>query len=186
MWPFNRNSSKTDSHSEYIDCAQFLASERLRDLTPDEREEIKRAFGPLQKQCYLSNHVDNILGASAAATLCNLASGMTREVLELESDTDLKSDLETAGEAETIKFRDETKAQQDRAIWLARKATELYPHPVLFARLAKLLEAAGRSDDANKVREIYDKLKAAWTPRYTDELLMMELNPETPYSEKCE
>jgi hypothetical protein len=45
--------------------------------------------------------------------------------------------------------------------------------------------ATARSDDANKVREIYDKLKAAWTPRYTDELLMMELNPETPYGEKC-
>ncbi len=145
-----------------------------------------RGFGPLQEQSYLSNHVDNILGASAAATLCNLASGMIREAIESESDSELMSDLETAGEAETAKFRDENKALRDRAIWLARKATELYPHPVLFARLAKLLEATGRGEDANKVREVYDKQKIVWTPRYTDELLMLELDPETPFGEKCE
>jgi hypothetical protein len=180
MWPFKRNSSKTDPYSDYIDSTQFLASEQLRDLTPDEREEIKRAFGSLQRQRYHPNHAGDILGAAAAATLCNLATGMVHEVCQLQSDSELKSHLQTAGDAEARKFRAEAQEFQDRAIWLARKATDLYRHPILFARLAKLLQVAGRSTEVSTIQEAQKKQEAQWVPKYTDELLMFHLTPEDP------
>jgi hypothetical protein len=175
-----KTKQKPESHSGYVGCDQWLASDRLCGLNPDELEEIRRAFGPLQQKSYLSNHVDKILGASAAATLCNLASGIAREVSEWESDPELIHDLEITDDPEAVKFRNEIEENKNRAIWLAYKATELYAHPLLFDRLDNLLESMGKKDDAKKMREIHNKEKLAWTPKYTDKMLMMSLNPENP------
>jgi hypothetical protein len=172
-----------DSRQVYVGCEEFLASQRLSDLTSDEREEVWRGFGPAREQRYLSNHVDNILGASAAATLCNLASGMLGEVLEMESDERLRADLAASRKADADRSREEIKAMKDRAIWLARKAIEVYPHPVLYGRLIELLELVGRDEDAESVRDVHEKQKSAWTSRYTDELLMMSLNPKAHCAE---
>ena len=184
MWPFNRSTPLSDPYSDYIDCAQFLASEPLRDLTPDEREEVKCGFGALQSQRYHPKHANEILGASAAATLCNLSAGMIHEVCEMESDSELKLDLERAGNVEATKFQDELKESQERAIWLARKATDLYPHPVLFARLAGLLEAIGRSDAATPIRELQRRREKAWASRYADKLLMIDLARGEPMGQE--
>jgi hypothetical protein len=175
MWPFKRNTPSPDAYSNYIDCSQFLASEALRDLTPEEREEVRRGFGALQSQRYHPKFAGDILGASASATLCNLASGIVREVCEMESAPELNLELEKAGHVEATKFRDELKQSADRAIWLAHKATDLYAHPVVFERLAGVLEAIGRNDAATSVRELQSKREKEWVSRYTDKLLMIDL-----------
>jgi len=66
----------------------------------------------------------------------------------------------------------------DRAILATRKAIDLYPHPVLFSRLADFLEKTGWANDAKTIREIQRKQQSVWVEKRTDELLMIRLDPD--------
>jgi hypothetical protein len=97
---------------------------------------------------------------------------MLREMMEFAADPELQADSETQQDLQQCK---------NRAVWLSKKATDLYPHPVLFARLARVLKSAGRTAEAEMLLESQRKREEAWVKKYTDEFLMLGLSDENQF-----
>jgi|SoiMethySBSTD1v2_1073268.scaffolds.fasta_scaffold08040_11 hypothetical protein len=161
MWPFSRKPQepKADPYEDYIDCSRFMKDERIQSLTIEERDEVVRALSQFQDHRYHPDIGDSLLSAVAAAALCNYASRLIEQTLDGYLDE---------GESRT--------ELSDKAIVATRKAIDLYPHPVLFSRLANFLERTGWANDANTIREIQSKQDAVWVEKRTDELLMIRLD----------
>jgi len=174
MWPFKRTAS-TPNIGDYIEAPEWCQGSALADLAPDEREDVERVLRQFSGKKVLRNWADRVFGAVAAAELSNLASGLIRDVVALESGSYLAGEIP---ESERQLALADMVECRERAVWLAKKAVELYPHPVLFPRLAKVLRQAGKTAEGDSVMEAQHDRERAWNKSQIDQGLLIGLMPD--------
>ena len=158
MWPFTKPPRKprADSYSDYATPEQFLQGSRCAQLTSDERAVIQRRLSAFDGQMVHPEIAHDMFGVFAAAGLATYGLDIVRDAEGLESAAE-RTELLGA------------------ALSALQNADLIYPHPALKAHLAELLEAIGRSADANRIRNEASRDEATRTIKETDQILLTDL-----------
>jgi hypothetical protein len=158
MWPFNRTPKKppADPYSDYLTPEQFLRGSRCAQLTSDERAIVERRLSAFDGQMVHPQYAADMFGVFAAAGLATYGLDIVRGAEKPESAED-RAELLGA------------------ALSALQNADMIYPHPALKAHVAELLDAIGRSTDANRIRSEASREEAARTKKETDQILLTDL-----------
>ena len=158
MWPFTKPPRKprADSFSDYTTPEQFLLSSNCTQLTSDERTVVERRLLAFDGQMVHPEIAHDMFGVFAAAGLATYGLDIVRDAEGLESAAE-RTELLGA------------------ALSALQNADLIYPHPALKAHLAELLEAIGRSADANRIRNEASRDEATRTIKETDQILLTDL-----------
>ena len=172
MWPFNRASKQTpaDSNSDYITPDEFLRSSVCAQLTPDEQWVIERRLEAFSGHKVHPQHAANMFGVFAAAALATYALDLAREAAE---EVDSEDNPELAAEA--VALEAEKPKMFEAAISALQRAYRIYPHPALKTHLAGVLDAVGRTFEANEMRSEASREEATRLRKETDGILVADL-----------
>jgi len=83
--------------------------------------------------------------------------------------------LDIVRDAEGMESEAERTELLGAALSALQNSDMIYPHPALKAHLAELLEAIGRSADANRIRNEASRDEATRTVKETDQILLADL-----------
>jgi len=151
MWPFQKKqkSVNDDPYWDYLDVDTFLCGANIPSLTSNEFSVVKRGLAEFKGQRLHPEIASDTFGAFSAGALTAYALQSVRQHGSL-----------------------------DVSISALQKAMLIYPHPLVALHLADVLNATGRTQEAQEAYKEAAQMQKNRTPKATDSALTVQIEAE--------